>query len=345
MHYPYMEHKRANPTSGAKIETYSVVQYKVQGELTKSFAMIKVLSENLDPNKSWFILNSALCGKDPYEVARNVFFKKFPSEIQNVDPRELRCMDGNPVPSGSVPKPNKLGLVSVVSSFGLACTLLRQKDLSPVKSMPFVREVQVAINKQDGGIDDSKDYPSTPVSKLHPLSSSTPLSSNTSSSGEERSISSVEDDPTLRPATKRRRTTLKARSLFEEIDKTCRNSGETMGTVLSYCCLRDPSTKENNAREVIKAVMTKVSEEKGVKKCFELLLPDECWEERVAQMRVPDWQLLLLKLEARISDCGWQTLLNRTNLGRTGVRVRDLFIMIRHIIMIRKFLDSIIRSF
>ena len=109
--------------------------------------------------------------------------------------------------------------------------------------MPFVQEVQEAVNKQNGGGISL----STPV-KFQPLLSSTPLSSDTSSSAEERSISFVEDDETLRPATKRRRTTLKARSLFEEMVKTCGNSGETMSTVLSYCCLRDPSTREKNAR-------------------------------------------------------------------------------------------------
>ena len=44
-------------------------------------------------------------------------------------------------------------------------------------------------------------------------------------------------------------------------------------------------------------------------------------------MAVPDWQLLLSKLEARISDDGWQMLLNRTQLGKSGVSFWFYFII------------------
>ena len=37
-------------------------------------------------------------------------------------------------------------------------------------------------------------------------------------------------------------------------------------------------------------------------------------------LRVPDWTLLYFKLQSRIPDQAWQTLLNICKLGRTGVR-------------------------
>ena len=43
---------------------------------------------------------------------------------------------------------------------------------------------------------------------------------------------------------------------------------------------------------------------------------------------VPDWQLLVCKLEARISDDGWQMLLNRTQLGKSGVSLVFGFILL-----------------
>ena len=36
-------------------------------------------------------------------------------------------------------------------------------------------------------------------------------------------------------------------------------------------------------------------------------------------LRVPDWTLLYFKLQSRIPDQAWQTLLNICKLGRTGV--------------------------
>ena len=40
----------------------------------------------------------------------------------------------------------------------------------------------------------------------------------------------------------------------------------------------------------------------------------ECFQSR----RVSDWTLLYFKLQPRIPDQGWQTMLNRTKLRRTG---------------------------
>ena len=36
-------------------------------------------------------------------------------------------------------------------------------------------------------------------------------------------------------------------------------------------------------------------------------------------MSVPDWMLLFCKLESTISDDTWQMVLNRTQLGKSGV--------------------------
>jgi len=36
-------------------------------------------------------------------------------------------------------------------------------------------------------------------------------------------------------------------------------------------------------------------------------------------LRVPDWVLLYFKLQVRLPDAAWQTLLNLTQLGRSGV--------------------------
>ena len=39
------------------------------------------------------------------------------------------------------------------------------------------------------------------------------------------------------------------------------------------------------------------------------------------EMRVPDWFLLYFKLQTKLPDSGWQTLLNLTQLWKSGVSI------------------------
>lgn len=61
---------------------------------------------------------------------------------------------------------------------------------------------------------------------------------------------------------------------------------------------------------------------------FDKLVPDGLWDKRVEMMSVPDWMFLLCKLESKISDDGWQMLLNRSTLGKSGVSCRGLINLI-----------------
>jgi hypothetical protein len=49
------------------------------------------------------------------------------------------------------------------------------------------------------------------------------------------------------------------------------------------------------------------------------VLSPECKSKLYASFCVPDWVYVLTKVRLRISDAGWQSLLNLTQLGRTGV--------------------------
>ena len=40
-------------------------------------------------------------------------------------------------------------------------------------------------------------------------------------------------------------------------------------------------------------------------------------------MWVPDWVLVYFKIKVRISDSTWQTVINFTKLGRTGVSLKN----------------------
>ena len=78
----------------------------------------------------------------------------------------------------------------------------------------------------------------------------------------------------------------------------------------------------NESRRVIRDVILEVEENLSIEKTLEEILPREILEKQVKAMTVPDWQLLLLKFQVPISDEGWQTLLNVTELGKNGVSTK-----------------------
>lgn len=99
--------------------------------------------------------------------------------------------------------------------------------------------------------------------------------------------------------------------------------GETLSEMIAQCCLfqrKDSFCGKN----IVCDVFERVEQQHGVHKTCEELIPEELWQKRVDEMCVPDWLLLLCKLESRISDDGWQTILNRTRLGKSGVSMHDL---------------------
>ena len=97
-----------------------------------------------------------------------------------------------------------------------------------------------------------------------------------------------------------------------------------MRDVVAQSCLfqRKKTFNGINGQELIGHVFSEVANEPGVRrvrKAFCELVPEELWNQRIQMMSVPDWMLLLCKLESIISDDSWQMILNRTRLGKSGV--------------------------
>ena len=105
------------------------------------------------------------------------------------------------------------------------------------------------------------------------------------------------------------------------VDSVCLEQGETLVDVVAQSCLfqRKKTINGINWQELIWHVLSEVANELGVRKALCELVPEELWNQRVQMMSVPDWMLLLCKLESTISDDSWQMILNRTRLGKSGV--------------------------
>lgn len=79
--------------------------------------------------------------------------------------------------------------------------------------------------------------------------------------------------------------------------------------------------RESETTDVLSEIVDKVIEMKGAKKAFEELLSDNSLQEYLKVLHVQDWALLYFKLSSMIPDDAWQTLLNLTHLGRSGVSI------------------------
>ena len=94
-----------------------------------------------------------------------------------------------------------------------------------------------------------------------------------------------------------------------ELDGVLAKYHETLACVLGNSFLYGSDEDKGNVSETLSEIVNLLEE---------LLLP-ETYQRVVEGMRVPDWVLLYFKLQGRLPDAGWQTLLNLTHLGRSGV--------------------------
>ena len=120
------------------------------------------------------------------------------------------------------------------------------------------------------------------------------------------------------PNTKKRKIRHKVETVMNDVKTLCEGHGESLGDLIAQSCLFQ-RIKKFDGKKIISHVFSEVANELGVREAFDKLVPKKLWEKRVEMMSVPDWILLLCKLESKISDDGWQMLLNRTNLGKSGV--------------------------
>ena len=113
----------------------------------------------------------------------------------------------------------------------------------------------------------------------------------------------------------------RAKRVFQSVSDVCDEKRESLASVLANMC----AFKDQQAQGIVMDVIDMVAQKRGIKKTFEELLSEEALDKYINSMRVPDWVLVYFKLKARISDSTWQTAINFTNLGRTGVSCINIF--------------------
>ena len=89
---------------------------------------------------------------------------------------------------------------------------------------------------------------------------------------------------------------------------------ESIACVLGNSFIFGGDDEKGKVRDTVDIVI----EAKG-KKGFTEILSSETHARVFHSMRVPYWVLLYFKLQAKLPDRAWQTLLNLSQLGKSGV--------------------------
>ena len=151
---------------------------------------------------------------------------------------------------------------------------------------------------------------------------SSPCCSSTPSRSCSSSCSSIEDTktcPDLGSTTKKRLVLKRCREVNAALEDVSEKYHESIASVLGNTFLCGTTEERGKVRDTISEVIDLVMESKGTKKGLSQLLSPETLARIFESMRVPDWVLLYFKLQTRLPDSAWQTLLNLTRLGKSGV--------------------------
>ena len=275
----------------------------------------RVYSDKLNSQKNWYAYNRSIAGfqksNTQHTCGGNVLFKSLQADIQQVNLCDIYDGDGRQV------SPHKFGAKKnkeayAITSFGILALALRQRNINHdlFASTGFQRMISavnaVALEQFGANSVLQCDGPSTPNVERTNLSTT-----------------EIVEAAEISPPEKKRRVAKTGVVMTNALKRVAAIHNENIFTVLGNVA----SLEENSEITNILQCSTNVLFSKlHPKKAVNVILSRESLSALISSIRVPDWTYLLLKIRLRISDAGWQTLLNLTHLGRTGVSFNVLII-------------------
>ena len=297
----------------------------------------RVISDELfSLERNWYVLTASICGgSTPCQYFRkNAVVQIFPDEFRMVKRATLRLadevmFDGKAVSEFEV----------VASSFGLLAVLFRQqaqkssfrKDQRFSRLKEFLNDLDFsALSVEHETFTRGTPFPQTtpsskdqqrprvarklsmPAPQTPPVKGESVENPHQNFSPNMREICANSDIDTPE---KKLLITKRGQQLISRVNEVCEERRESLSTVLSFLC----AFGDQDATGVINDVIEDVASRKGVKRAMKDLAGEETYAKYVESLRVPDWVLLFFKTRARISGHTWQSVINITQLGRTGV--------------------------
>lgn len=259
------------------------------------------------------VLVASLRRKDPgnSQLLKNDSFGRILEHINTLDLANIYSSQSN---AAADPNLSAAGFFKAQNSILVGQLEVYKTEIEALKSQ---LEQSIGSNEPDT---QTQSPPKTPC----PPKTNRSTSSSPSSRGSP-SIEDIEPNENYSPEFKKRKVREKAFSIFNELETVAKEHGaKDLAAIISRCCLLeherriDKSVKPSTMVKEIVSTVT-VCDEKGAVNGFESLISSETWTKYLEEKRVPDWQFLLCKLEVLLSDDGWQKVLSRTNIGRSGV--------------------------
>ena len=289
----------------------------------------RVISPDLSPHSYWYVLNSKVCGMTPTQYfKRSPVVSSFPEDFQRIDSGNIRLEDGRHYTN----KRSSNGTEILCSSFGLVSVFCRQK-MSPEGSQfssqlrDFINKLDLSVICGDEEIEVSErprasrrlEMPLTPPNR--PTSSAVLMTPPNSGKPEGKyfpspNLKEISEKNDLDTPEKVMLMKQRSSRVIKDVHDVCEKNGESLAMVLSnMCAFGDPG-----AKAIVNEIVEEVAVKKGVKRSVEELVGDNTLLKYVESLRVPDWKLVLFQAMARVSTKTWQSVINITGLGRTGVR-------------------------
>jgi len=310
-----------------------------EGTMERSqWSLHRVLGPNLDPAKSWYALSKELCGVNPRDFAKNSFFKYFPDEIAFENKKDLIVINGGKrLPFAAVlsekgePLQRQPTKIHLATTLGLFYGLLRQRafPMDDFHQSSIFKCVSDFVNGLR--FDDMVDGQSSTMcsNKQENIAKTDCKLTSISTSGKpkveshEMNISELKASP-MGPTTTKKSISARCSNLYSYLSDVCSNHRESLASVLGNTFIYGNETEQDAIRDILSEIGEKVIESKGAQNVIQECFSDEIHQKVLRSMRVPDWALLYLKLESRMPDAAWQTLLNITHLGKSGVSIPSM---------------------
>lgn len=220
-------------------------------------------------------------------------------------------------------------IINCINSVDLADYSRRENKTSQAEEIEILEE-KLLVSRQDTEnlkkqleasstalkkLENQVNNKSPPNSVVFPPTPDSANQSTLSQSGLSPNVEEISKKNTSRPTIKRRSIESRTKALKKEIDDVCNSHRESLATVLGHQILAGDNGTQNDMEELLDIVIDK----KGSKEGFESIFSNDKWISYFKTLRRPDWALLYFKIKAKLPDDAWQTMLNITNLGRTGV--------------------------
>lgn len=288
-------------------------------------------------------MSSELVGRKVGQFVKGKFFEEFPSEISRVKIGDLWRENGEHVPFEwfSVRSSEEAFAISLFGLLGGSLKQSSTKESGFLSSRVFERVVD-AINNVDvsdhnvGSAIDARTPKSqkiailekelkfyrdrvreveVSISAVMETPPETPLQSEPIRSSNLESVAKS----SLGPITKKREMRSVCGIALDAIQNAFNSSHGSLGAILGHGSIYGNQEHQMAVSSAVAGAVEIVALNKGLKAAADFAFTPEVQQKQQIAMRAPDWLQVYVKLETKLPDNGWQTILNFLNLGRSGV--------------------------